>query len=261
MDGQYKKDRARQEKIARAVGISAAVVLHLGLLVTALTGGLKYLYPPPQEQAMLLDFSDYEAEVPKEVRTGYEPRSEKADPNQDVKLIQQSQAQHEGTKLNEAPEATSDDFGDVDIKEPPRKKEIDRRALFPAADNKTKKDTLAAQVADKVTDALKAGHAQGNTKTGETSGEPNAQLEGRTVLGTLAKPEYSTQASGKVVVEIWVDRNGNVKSANPGAVGTTVTDRSLWEAATKVALKAHFNVKSDAPELQKGTITYIFNLR
>lgn len=261
MDEQYKKERERQEKIARAVGLSAAVLINLSFIAVGSTTGMKYLYPPPEEQSLLLDFSDYEAEIPEQVLTGTQPRSAEARPEEEVQLIQQSQAQNEGTELNEAKEAVTDDFGDVEVKEPPRKKEIDRRALFHAADNKTRKDTLAPQTAAKPGDGLKAGHASGNTLTGETMGEPNAQLEGRSVLGTLPSPEYNVQAYGKVVVEILVDRNGTVVEANPGAAGTTVTDKTLWEAARAVALKAQFNLKADAPQLQKGTITYIFNLR
>ena len=126
--------------------------------------------------------------------------------------------------------------------------------------NKTQKDTVAPQVADKVSEALKAGHAQGNTKDGETSGQPNAKLAGRSVNGTLPRPEYPVQKGGKVVVDIWVDNYGNVQKAVAGAEGTTVTDKALWQAARKAALGAHFNMSSDAPALQQGTITYIFKL-
>ena len=154
-----------------------------------------------------------------------------------------------------------DDFGDVDIKDPAPKKEIDRRALFRAADNKTQKDTLAPQTAREISDALKAGHAQGNTRTGETSGEPNARVAGRSVNGTLPRPSYPVQNSGTVVVEIWVDNYGNVQKAVAGIEGTTVTDKELWQAARKAALGAHFNMSADAPALQKGTITYVFKLK
>ena len=149
----------------------------------------------------------------------------------------------------------------MDIKDPAPKKEIDRRALFRAADNKTQKDTLAAQTAREVSDALKAGHAQGNTRTGETSGEPNAKLAGRSVDGTLPRPSYNVQESGKVVVQIWVDNYGQVQKAVPGVEGTTVSDKTLWQAARKAALGAHFNMSADAPAMQEGTITYIFNLK
>ena len=118
-----------------------------------------------------------------------------------------------------------------------------------------------ASVSREVSDALKAGHAQGNTRTGETSGEPNAKLAGRSVNGTLPRPSYNVQKSGKVVVQIWVDNYGQVQKAVAGAEGTTVTDQTLWQAARKAALGAHFNMSADAPALQEGTITYIFNLK
>ena len=192
MEQQYRKERARQEKTARMIGIMATLAVNLTFVAVGTTSGMKYIYPPPEEESLLLDFSEYEAEIPQQIRNGSEPRSADADPAKNIELIQQSQAQNEGTELNEAKEAVTDDFGDVEVKEPPRKKEIDRRALFHAADNKTRKDTLAPQTAAKPGDVLKAGHASGNTLTGETMGEPNAQLEGRSVLGTLPSPEYNS---------------------------------------------------------------------
>ena len=91
---------------------------------------------------------------------------------------------------------------------------------------------------------------------------PNAHLKGRKVnKSTLFKPAYNLQESGIVVVKIWVDQYGHVKRAEPGADGTTVTNAKLWAAARAVALKAHFDMKTDAPPLQEGTITYIFTLK
>jgi TonB family protein len=154
-----------------------------------------------------------------------------------------------------------DDFGDVETPEPPREKPIDKRALFHAADNNTVKDTLAPQTAREPSDALKAGHASGNTTTGKTDGEPNARVAGRSVNGTLPRPSYGVQADGKVVVKIWVDQYGNVTKAQAGVEGTTATDKTLWQAAYKAALGAHFNMDASAPALQEGTITYIFRIR
>lgn len=258
---QYLRERERQEKKSRVTGAALTVSMHIALVICCFLTGFTYLDPPPPEQEqILIEFDEPQIQRPKQTWDGTSPRASEPDPSRDINLVQRSEAQNEGTKSNEAPEATVDDFGDVDIPEPEREKEIDRRALFTAADNKTKKDTLAAQTAREVTDALKAGHAQGNTKTGETSGEPNAKLAGRTVNGTLPRPTYGVQASGKVVVEIWVDNYGTVQKAVAGAEGTTVTDKTLWQAARKAALGAHFNMSADAPALQKGTITYIFRL-
>ena len=81
-------------------------------------------------------------------------------------------------------------------------------------------------------------------------------------MGTgLAKPTYKSQERGTVVVKIWVDQYGTVKRAEPGADGTTVTNAQLWNAARKAALETRFNTKADAPVMQEGTITYIFNLK
>lgn len=260
-DRQYIRERYRQEKLSRATGAALTAVLHIALIACCVITGFTYIDPPPPEKEMILiEFDDPEVEKPRQRWDGTRPQATDPDPVKDINLVQRSEARHEGTRTNEAPEATVDEFGDIDIKEPERKKEIDRRALFHAADNKTQKDTLAAQTAREVSDALKAGHAQGNTRTGETSGEPNAKLAGRSVNGTLPRPTYNVQAAGKVVVEIWVDNYGTVQKAIAGAEGTTVTDKTLWQAARKAALGAHFNMSAEAPAMQKGTITYIFNL-
>ena len=81
------------------------------------------------------------------------------------------------------------------------------------------------------------------------------------MLGALPNPVYSVQNSGIVVVRIKVDQYGKVLEAVPGIQGTTVTDKTLWEAAKKAALESRFNMSSSAPPVQEGTITYKFNLK
>ena len=238
-------------------GIGLTVIFHIALLFIGVGSGLKYNYPPPEEQAILMDFISEEEPKPIEVAAGIEPRAPNPNPEEEVRLVQRSEGPVEGTKSNEALEATVGDDGDVEVPEPPRK-EINRRALFPTANN-DKNDTLAPQTAERPSDNLTAGHPQGNTRTGSTDGTPSAQLKGRSLMGSLPLPEYSVQASGRVVVKIIVDKNGNVTSAQPGVTGTTVTNRTLWEAAKEAALKAKFNTSSAIS--QEGTITYIFTLK
>ena len=253
------QERNRQQTRSRISGGVLVVLTHGVLIGTLFVGGFTYIDPPPPEkEQIVIDFSEVEMQKPKQRRDGTRPRAEV--PTKEIKLVQQSEAQHLGTKTNEAQEATVGDKGDVEVPEPPRK-EINKRALFSAANNKTQKDTLAAQTAREVTDALKAGHALGNTKTGETSGEPKANLKGRTINGTLPRPSYPVQKSGVVVVKIWVDNYGIVQKAVAGADGTNVTDKDLWNAARNAAMKASFNMSVDAPAMQEGTITYIFKLK
>ena len=85
-------------------------------------------------------------------------------------------------------------------------------------------------------------------------------MKGRSVVGSIPKPAYATQSEGIVVVQVKVDQYGNVKEAVPGAEGTTVTDKTLWNAARNAAMKTTFNMDANAPAMQAGTITYIFKL-
>ncbi|PLW91953.1 MAG: hypothetical protein C0592_13235 [Marinilabiliales bacterium] len=59
-------------------------------------------------------------------------------------------------------------------------------------------------------------------------------------------------------MKIWVDKNGNVTRAEPGDIGTTTSNQSLWAKAKQAALQAKFSVDMNAPEIQRGTITYTF---
>ena len=260
-DYKYIQEREKRAVRSTLTGITLTVSLHVALLVIFFNTGFTYLDPPPPEkEQILIEFEEPVIEKPKQTWNGTQPKAVEPKPKEPINLVQKSEAPNEGTKTNEAPEAQVDDFGDVETPNLEPEKPIDRRALVRTANNKTQKDTLAMQTADKVSDALKAGHAQGNTRVGETSGEPNARLAGRSVDGTLPRPSYGVQAAGKVVVDIWVDNYGTVQKAVAGVEGTTVSDKTLWQAARKAAMGAHFNMSADAPAMQKGTITYIFKL-
>lgn len=92
--------------------------------------------------------------------------------------------------------------------------------------------------------------------TGDGSG-PNFSLHGRSAR-YIPAPDYTEMDQGRVVVDVWVDKNGNVTKAIAGARGTTTSNPSLWRKSQQAALSAKFSVNLDAPEEQKGTITYSF---
>lgn len=260
---QYEEAQTKRERTGIVLGIGVTATAHLLLLVLGLSYGIRYLEPPPPETAFVIDFSKTEKKeevIPEPARQGRRPQAEETDKTRPVELVQKSEAPVQGRKANKAPEAFVDDKGDVEIAQPKRETVIDRRALFPAADNQADKDTIAPQTARKISDALKAGHASGNTKTGRFDGEPNAQLKGRNLLGTIPTPSYYGTKIGKVVVTIRVDQYGKVQEAIAGGKGTTVIDKQLWAEARAAAMKAHFNMSAEAPVLQEGTITFHFFL-
>jgi colicin import membrane protein len=85
-------------------------------------------------------------------------------------------------------------------------------------------------------------------------------LQGRG-FQALPPPKYDYQGEGRVVVEVSVDRAGKVVQATPGTKGSTTLDEYLLKVAKEAALGARFEVKQDAPVIQKGTITYNFILK
>ena len=252
--------REYDESKAKVTGVIMTLVLHACAILLVSFSGLKYIWPPPQETSFLLDFSeDEEIEI---IQHGNQIRGEDVNPDEHVEIVQRSQSPVESVAQNLTPETKQDNFGDVETPAPEPKEEpkLDPRASFPGM---AKKDTTltAPHSAEKASDSFKAGQAKGNTENGATAGKPNAKLKGRTVQGGLAKPKYTCQEGGTVVVSIWVDQYGNVTKAIAGADGTTVTDKALWAAARTAAMETRFNMDGDAPVLQEGTITYIFNLQ
>jgi len=92
------------------------------------------------------------------------------------------------------------------------------------------------------------------------NGAPSYRLGDRRVQ-SLPVPRYDKQSEGVVVVEISVDRKGNVTKADAGVKGSTTLDEYLLREARVAAMKAKFDSNDNAPLLQKGTITYNFKLR
>lgn len=70
----------------------------------------------------------------------------------------------------------------------------------------------------------------------------------------LEIPAYMCEGGGEVVVDIVVNRAGDITSARVRSGG----DAPMREAALQAALASRVNIDSDAPARQSGTITYIF---
>ena len=258
---QYLRERNERERNSVITGIVLTIAVHVCAAVLVSFTGIKYLYPPPPESTMLLEFEE-DVEMP-EQKPGREPKGEDVDPEKIIELVQRSESPNVSKKPNVTPATKPDTHGDVEVPEPPRKEEpaLDPRATFPGM---AKKDTsiTSPHSASEGSTEYKPGQPTGNVNKGDSEGKPNAHLEGRTVdKAGLKKPVYASQESGKVVVKIWVDQYGKVQKAVPGIEGTTVTDKALWTAAKNAAMETGFNMSASAPALQEGTITYIFNLK
>lgn len=259
----YQRNRQKSEKKAGVTGATVTLCVHALALVALLSSGLSYLDPPPPERtSLLIEFEEEEAPKPKPItRTGRQPQAQEIDRTKPVELVQKAQSPYVNERPNTTPETKPDAHGDVEVPAPePEEPKLDPRASFPGMAKEDSKST-APHGADEATPSFKAGQPDGNTAEGRISGSANAHVKGRNVIGTLPRPDYKVQSEGKVVVQVKVNQYGEVTEAIPGVEGTTVTDKTLWNAARSAAMKAHFNMDANAPAIQSGTITYIFKLK
>lgn len=104
------------------------------------------------------------------------------------------------------------------------------------------------------------GSKDGKSYTGGGSGNGlDYSLDGRGVV-SVPKIEDKSQEQGKVVVDIVVDRNGNVISAKAGGRGSTTNATVLLTKAREAALKTKFTQNLSGPIEQRGAITFVFIL-
>lgn len=260
---EYQRKRETDSRRSTLVAAASTLAVHLLALTLVSFKGLSYLYPPPEEQTFLLDFSaDFEETEPDFDK---EPVAETVEPEKPVEPVQKSESPMVEKEIpNETP-AQDDDFGDVEVPAPEEEKpKVDPRASFPGMGRRESTATTPHTATDSSA-VFKAGQSDGNSLKDVTEGQANAHLKGRNVVGNLVKPRYDRQSSGVVVVTIWVDIYGDVKNAQAGAPGTTVDDPQLWNAARTAAMNTHFerskHITENTPPLQEGTITYHFKLK
>lgn len=85
---------------------------------------------------------------------------------------------------------------------------------------------------------------------------PGYDLGGRGAK-TLQRPSTDFPEEGHIVVEIWVDQEGNVVRTAI-AKGTDISNSEMRTMAQEAARRSKFIPDPNAPNEQKGTITYTF---
>jgi hypothetical protein len=117
------------------------------------------------------------------------------------------------------------------------------------------------------TNALYKGKTNNATGEGDgTTGTPGNQ--GKTTGSTLTNNYNGTGSgndddgrhTGRIVVELRVDKNGNVVYARAGARGTTIVDAALLQKCENAVRNARLNSPDSAPELQTGTVVFSFKV-
>ncbi|UYW01466.1 energy transducer TonB [Flavobacterium agricola] len=94
---------------------------------------------------------------------------------------------------------------------------------------------------------------------GGSGGGAGYSLGNRKVLNK-PEPKYICNESGRIVVEITVDRSGKTINAVPGVKGSTNLAKCLLDQAKIAAMATKWQSSPDAPAVQTGQIIYNFSL-
>ncbi|MFP4488820.1 MAG: energy transducer TonB [Bacteroidales bacterium] len=197
-----------------------------------------------------------------------EEKKEQPDPEEEQRLKEEAEAERirqqeleEERLRKEAEEAEKKKLEE----EQRRRTEIMNRT-------RTALENANARGSDTSSEGIAGGEGNQGVETGSVDSKVYEDGEGTGTEGisydlagrqprSLPNPEYDVQSEGIVVVEVTVDRNGNVTKAVPGVKGSTTLEEYFLNVARNAAMDAKFDRKPDAPVIQKGTITYHFILR
>jgi colicin import membrane protein len=282
----------------RGKGIAGAVIIHLTILSILIVFGFSAPPPPEPEEGILVNFGFDEtgtgliepsAPAMQEETSPPLPSQSVVNSEEDPLLTQDTEDAPEVKKVD--PEAEKKRLEKIE-NERIRRAELEAERIRKEQEEAERKRIEAEQkrqadIQNRTREALANSRNAGTNSQGEgitggagNQGSPNGSVDSRNRgegggLGDngisydlqgrgfqkLPLPKYDYQGEGKVVVEVSVDRSGKVIQAIPGIKGSNTLDEYLLRVAKDAAMEAQFEVKSDAPLVQKGTITYNFVLK
>ncbi len=255
------------------IGIAGSFIFHAIILLALYFFVLVPPNPPWEEQGMMMSLGEPNMGGPSETPI------ENPQPNETYTPI---------TEQTEQPELSQNTDPDVDVvakdvpKKPEKRPTLETPVERPKEQIELPKKPTAKSLFKRNTTASENQGGRGDGpipgNEGEPDGDPNGVPGGRGT-GTSGdgtggkgfsyslygrrisrKPNISSTSNdvGIVVVNITVDRNGNVTKAEPGARGSTTLVADKLEKAKQAALSTKFSPKTDGPEEQYGTMTVNF---
>ncbi|GET49676.1 hypothetical protein RCZ02_25070 [Capnocytophaga felis] len=262
----------------------------MGLVVILLFfAGMRYLDPPPESGVDVI----FGVDVQGMGERTPPPSASKPQPSRSEEMSKPEESTSESAKENLLAQDNDEEIAvPNEPKKKEKKKETPKKEKSEKTPNKqtTEKTKEEPKPSKEATDALSsilgAANANGNSSGGQgddnvtgykgsPDGDPYASsyygsggsgtggkgwgLKGRSIEAE-GKVLQDCNESGTIVVQIEVDRNGNVVKATPGVRGSTSREPCLLEAARKTAFKHKWNADSKAPAQQIGFIVINFKL-
>lgn len=270
----------------KGIAIALTVVVHAIAVLLAFKFALVTPLPLPGEEGVEVDMGYYNqgkgdvqpVTPPAPVQAPEEQQTEEPEPEQEPEPVQEPAPEQpseellaentEETPAIEEPKKEDEKTVEQPAQEEPKKpekpkQEVNQRAMFKPSSS-GQNDPSASQ-----------GNTEGVGDMGNPNGLANVnRYEGQTQHGNgysynlgdrgaknIIRPDKTEfNEEGTVVVSIWVNKNGTVTKCEILPKGTTIIDERLRNMALEAARNSSFMEDANAPEVQKGTITYIFKI-
>lgn len=261
----------------KAIAVSVAIVI--GFLLLSIFYIVSRVKPPEEVGVggIIVNYGTSDQGMGNDYMNVEDPSK---DPNANLTAPDKITPKQEVTKNSEAVSAdnnivTQDNSDAVSIK---IKKDVTKKAPTQKVDEKPIAPAINQNALYKGSKTTGTGQGDGTGNVagnqGKKEGDPLSDNYNGTGSGnggvalSLASRRFVTmpsikddgQKSGRVVVEIRVDKNGVVTYAKVTR-GTTLNDETLWAKCETAALGCRFNTLDSAPDTQRGTIVFNFKLK
>lgn len=256
----------QKERKSRIAGIAGTILFHALLVVALLFLAFHTPLPLPGEEGIEVNLGnsddgmgDIQPEIPSLApKAAPQPSQNKAEDELVKENTEEAPAIDKNKKKTDKPKPTPV-TKPTPVVETPKEPAVNQKALYPGKSTKTSQGGNQG-ITGKPGDQGKPNGTPGSTNYEGNGGKGNGisfDLGGRGSR-SLPKPTYNSPEQGKIVVSIKVDREGKVTYASAGAKGTTISEINLRQQAESAARKTLFKPDANAPEEQRGTITYVF---
>ena len=249
MDNKEKKDKG--------LAIVGTIVVHSLIVLVLFLMAFRTPLPLPGEEGVEVDLGmmdqgmgNIQPEKPA-IPMAAQPEQKPSQSNEDIATQNDDE-----TPALEKPKTTKPKQETKPAEQP--KPQVNNRAIYKGSNSPQAggSEGITGQPGDQGNPNGLAGVRQYEGNGGQGNGT-GYDLGGRGAK-SLHRPNDDFSEEGIVVVEIWVNPAGKVTRAEIKQKGTTVINSEMREKARQAALRSTFVADPNAPDEQRGTITYTF---
>lgn len=245
------------EKKDKGIAIAGTIVVHALVLLVLFLMAFRTPLPLPGEEGVEVDLGmmdqgmgNIQPEKPA-IPMAAQPQQQQNKNKEDIVTQNDDEA-----PAIEKPKNTKPKQETKPVEEP--KPTVNQKALFKGSNNPQAggSEGITGQPGDQGKPNGLAGIKKYDGNGGKGNGT-GYDLGGRGAK-SLHRPDDDFSEEGRIVVDIWVNRDGQVVRAEVATKGTDIINNAMRQKAIQAAKRSTFASDPDAPEEQHGTITYTF---